>query len=84
MAKQGADRPRAPERRAPTERAQRERTGPRQYLSEVRAEMKKVAWPPRPEIVNTSIIVIIGLVFMTAIIFGFDWTSVKLVDFIFD
>jgi len=82
MARQGSDRPRAPERRsAPS--PQVERTGPRQYLSEVRGEMKKVAWPPRSEIVNSSIIVLIGLVVMTTLIFGFDWISVHVVNFVF-
>ena len=82
MARQGADRPRAPERRsAPS--PQVERTGPRQYLSEVRGEMKKVAWPPRTEIMNSSAIVLVGLVVMTALIFVFDWGAVHIVDRIF-
>ena len=46
MARQGADKPRAPERRS-APNPQVERTGPKQYFSEVRGEMKKVAWPPR-------------------------------------
>jgi preprotein translocase subunit SecE len=83
MAKQGADKPARPERRSPSQATQTERTGPRQYLSEVRGEMKKVAWPPRPEIVNSTIIVVIGLVVMTALIFFFDWASVHVVDFVF-
>jgi preprotein translocase subunit SecE len=83
MAKQGADKPARPERRSPQATTQTERTGPRQYLSEVRGEMKKVAWPPREEIINSSIIVIVGLVVMTAIIFGFDYASVHVVDYVF-
>jgi preprotein translocase subunit SecE len=83
MARQGTDRPRAPERRQPPS-PQVERTGPRQYLGEVRAEMKKVAWPPRPEIIQSTIVVIIGLVVMTSLIFGFDWLSVHFVEFIFE
>jgi preprotein translocase subunit SecE len=83
MARQGADRPRAPERRAPAPREQSERVGPRQYLSEVRGEMKKVAWPPRQEIFNSTTIVVIGLAVMTALIFAFDWVSVHVVDYIF-
>jgi preprotein translocase subunit SecE len=82
MAKQGTDRPRAQERRQPPN-PQVERTGPRQYLSEVRSEMKKVAWPPREEIIQSTIVVLIGLVVMTALIFGFDYLSTNLVDFIF-
>ena len=45
--------------------------------------MKKVAWPPRKEIMNSSIIVLIGLIVMTTLIFGFDWASVHIVDFVF-
>jgi preprotein translocase subunit SecE len=82
MARQGADRPRAPERR-PGPNPQTERTGPRQYFSEVRGEMKKVAWPPRAEIMNSTLVVVIGLVVMTSIIFLFDWSAVHIVDFVF-
>jgi len=62
MAKQGSDRPRAPERRAAAPSPQTDRVGPKQYLSEVRGEMKKVAWPPRQEIFNSTLVVIVGLV----------------------
>jgi preprotein translocase subunit SecE len=82
MAKQGTDKPRAAERR-PSSAPQRERTGPVQYYREVVAEMKKVAWPTREETINSSVIVVIGLVVMAALIFGFDYFSIKLVDFIF-
>jgi preprotein translocase subunit SecE len=82
MAKQGTDKPRAAERRQPAA-PQRERTGPRQYYREVIGELKKVAWPTRSEIINSSIIVIIGVVVMAALIFGFDVLSLELVDFIF-
>jgi len=82
MARQGSDRPHAPERKsAPS--PQVERTGPKQYFSEVRGEMKKVAWPPRTEILNSSLIVLVGLVVMTALIFAFDWASVHVVNFVF-
>ena len=62
----------------------RERTGPRAYLREVRAELKKVAWPSRKEIINSTIVVLIAVVFMTTLIFGFDYGSSQLVLFLFD
>ena len=40
-----------------------ERVGPVQYLREVRDEMRKVAWPTRPEVVRYSIIVTVCVVF---------------------
>jgi preprotein translocase subunit SecE len=50
-----------------------ERVGPRQYLREVRDEMRKVAWPNRPEVKRYSIIVIITVVVYTALVGGFDY-----------
>ena len=82
MARQGADKPRPPERR-PAAGPQTERTSPRQYLAEVRGEFKKVAWPPREEIFNSTLVVVVGLIFMTALIFAFDWVSVHFVDYVF-
>jgi len=82
MAKQGSDRPRSPERRS-APNPQVDRTGPKQYFSEVRGEMKKVAWPPRAEIMNSSFVVLIGLVVMTTLIFVFDWAAVHVVNFVF-
>jgi preprotein translocase subunit SecE len=85
MAKQGSDRPRAPERRAvPTQKPQRERIGPRQFLDEVRGELRKVAWPTRKEVVNSTIIVLIAVVIMATLIFLFDYGSAKFVLFLFE
>ena len=85
MAKQGADKPRAPERRAqPQQSPTKEKVGPRQYLSEVRGELKKVAWPTKKEVVNSTTVVLIAIVVMTTLIFGFDYVSSKFVLFLFD
>jgi preprotein translocase subunit SecE len=85
MQRQGGDRPRAPERRAqPAPAQKRERTGARQYLTEVRGELRKVAWPTRREVVNSTIIVLIAVTIMTSLIFGYDYFSAKLVLFLFD
>lgn len=85
MQRQQADRPRAPERKPrPQAAPQRERTGPRKYLGEVRGELRKVAWPTRHEVVNSTIIVLIAVIFMTTLIFGYDYLSAKLVLFLFD
>ncbi len=84
MAKTGADRPVKPEQRRPSPSApKKDRTGPIQYLREVQGEMKKVAWPTRPEVITSTIVVVIGIIVMGAIIFAFDYFSIKLVDFIF-
>jgi preprotein translocase subunit SecE len=87
MAKQGADGgPRkADARRQPASGApKREKIGPKQYVSEVKAELKKVAWPTKKEVVNSTIIVLIAVVIMTTLIFLFDYASAKFVLFLFD
>jgi preprotein translocase subunit SecE len=48
------------------------RGGIRQFLREVRSELRKVAWPTRAETRNYSVIVLISLVFMTTLIFLVD------------
>ena len=45
----------------------------RQYIGEVRSELRKVAWPSRDEVVNYSIVVLITLIVLTAFIDVLDW-----------
>lgn len=72
MKRQGAlDESGAPTR-TPRPQARPARVGPVQYLSEVRDEMRKVAWPGRPEIVRYSIIVTATVVAYTAYVGGLD------------
>jgi preprotein translocase subunit SecE len=52
--------------------AKKERVGVRQYLREVRDEMRKVAWPKWPEVRRFSIIVLATVVLYTAYVFGLD------------
>jgi preprotein translocase subunit SecE len=59
-------------RRTPPPRRDR-RTSPREFLKEVRGELRKVVWPTRSELVNYSIVVLIAIVVLTAIIGGLDW-----------
>jgi preprotein translocase subunit SecE len=71
-------------RRPPSAAPKRERIGPKEYLGEVKGELRKVAWPGKQEVVNSTIIVLIAVVVMTALIFGFDYVSAKFVLFLFD
>ena len=43
-----------------------------------------MAWPSRAEIINSTIVVIIGVVVLTSIIFFFDWITGNAVNWIFD
>ena len=86
MKRQGGAEAQAPaERRRPAPApAHRERTSARQFLREVRAELRKVAWPTRPEVINSTIIVLVAVVIMTTLIFFMDLAFAKGVLFLFD
>ena len=61
-------------RRQPASRApKQERPSVRQYIGEVRSELRKVAWPTRDEVINYSIVVLITLVVVTTFIALLDW-----------
>ena len=75
----------AERRKAPSPTAPKEpRTKPRQFVREVNAEMRKVAWPTRKETFNLSLIVLIFLVVMTALIAVLDIGFSKSVLWIID
>jgi preprotein translocase subunit SecE len=59
--------------------AKRERTKPRQFVREVVAELQKVAWPTRQEVVAYSIVVLVSVVVIAALIFGMDYVFTKAV-----
>jgi preprotein translocase subunit SecE len=49
------------------------RTGPVQFIREVRGELRKVVWPTRTEVINYSIIVLVALAILTAFVSLQDW-----------
>jgi preprotein translocase subunit SecE len=57
------------QRQAPQKR---ERVTPAQYIGEVRDEMRKVAWPKRPEVVRYSIVVVVTVVIYASLVGGLD------------
>jgi preprotein translocase subunit SecE len=65
--------------RATVERKRRTRTAPREFLKQVRAELKKVAWPSRQELVGYTIVVLVAVVVLTSVVFGLDITFSKVV-----
>ncbi len=67
--------PAAKQHQRPQQQQREERTGPVQFLREVRGELRKVAWPTRSEVINYSIIVFITVM----VLMGF----IALLDFVF-
>ncbi len=59
------------------------RVGPRQFLREVRQELKKVAWPTRREMLAYTVVVLVTVVVLTSLVFGFDFVISRAVLFVF-
>ncbi|MFT5222851.1 MAG: preprotein translocase subunit SecE [Glaciecola sp.] len=51
----------------------RKRTGPVQFLKEVRTELRKVAWPTRREVGSYTVVVLSVTTALTSIVFAMDW-----------
>ena len=68
----------------PAPRPVKERTTPRQYLREVRGELRKVAWPTKEEVARYSVIVLITVVVLTTFIFLLDYAFAKGVFYLYD
>ena len=68
--------PTAAARRAQTPE-KRKRAGIRQFLREVRLELKKVDWPSRRELVSYTVVVLATLIVTTAYVAGLDFVFSK-------
>ena len=80
--KAGTDRTSAPAstaRRAQTQE-KRKRTGARQFLREVRLELKKVDWPSRAELINSTAVVIVVTVVLAFFLGGVDIVLARVVE----
>jgi preprotein translocase subunit SecE len=51
----------------------KKRTPPRQFLREVRTELKKVAWPTRGEVATYTVVVLVSVTFVTLFVFALDY-----------
>ena len=88
MQRQGqVDREGSPVRREPPTRTApkppEKRVKAAEYLRQVRAELRKVAWPTRKEVIHYSAIVLIALLILTALIFFLDLAFGKFVIWLF-
>ncbi|MHB8287819.1 MAG: preprotein translocase subunit SecE [Acidimicrobiales bacterium] len=60
-----------------------ERTTPAEFAREVRSEMRQVAWPKSPEVVNYASVVLVALVLLTGLIFVLNYAFSKAMLFMF-
>ncbi len=66
-----------------SDRRRAQRATPREFFTQVREELRQVAWPTRPETINYTSIVAFVLIFMTLLIFGLGAGFSKFVTFLF-
>jgi len=52
------------------------------YFNDVKAEMRRVVWPNRTEVINSSWIVVVTLIVFIVLIFFFDQASDIVVKFL--
>jgi preprotein translocase subunit SecE len=56
----------------------------KQYLHEVRQELKKVTWPTREQMIAFTSVTMITTIVLTAVIFGLDVIMKEFVLFLVD
>ncbi len=59
-------------RKAAPQQRRKERVGLRQFIREVRQELKKVAWPTREQTTTYTVVVLVTTLVVTGITFGLD------------
>ncbi len=60
-------------------KVKKQRTSPRQFLREVRSELRKVAWPARKELISYSVVVLVSVTIITLFITGLDYVFGQLI-----
>ncbi|MEK6375787.1 MAG: preprotein translocase subunit SecE [Acidobacteriota bacterium] len=55
----------------------------RDFFRETNAEMKKVTWPSRTEVVGTTVVVLVATVVFAVYLWGCDFLFYKAIDFLF-
>jgi len=75
---QGAER-----RSGPGRAAKRDRTTPAVFTRQVAAELRKVIWPTRKELVTYTAVALTFIIFMTVIVTSLDYGFTKLMFWVF-
>ncbi|HET8796823.1 MAG TPA: preprotein translocase subunit SecE [Thermoanaerobaculia bacterium] len=55
----------------------------REFFRETSAEMKKVTWPTRNEVVGTTVVVLVATIVFALFLWGCDVAFYKAIDFLF-
>lgn len=63
--------------------AKRDRTTPALFTRQVAAELRKVIWPTRKELITYTVVALVFVIIMTAIVTGLDYGFTKLMFAVF-
>jgi preprotein translocase subunit SecE len=63
--------------------AKRDRTTPALFTRQVAAELRKVIWPTRKELITYTVVALVFVIIMTAIVTGLDYGFTKLMFALF-
>jgi len=55
----------------------------RDFFRDTNAEMKKVTWPGKNEVVGTTVVVLVATVIFAVYLWGCDVVFYKMIDFLF-
>jgi preprotein translocase subunit SecE len=81
-----ADDTTAPSRTRPERPAKSQLSPPArvaEFFREVRSELRQVAWPTRPEVVNSATVVFITLVVLVVLIFLLNWSFAHAISWLY-
>ena len=73
----GGDDHRRRRQQAMMQQQRKGRTSFRQFLKEVRGELKKVNWPSRREMLTYTLVVLVTVVILTSYVFGLDFAIAR-------
>jgi preprotein translocase subunit SecE len=78
--------PSVPSRTRPERQAKSDLSPPAkvaEFFREVRSELRQVAWPTRPEVVNSATVVFITLVVLVVLIFLLNWSFAHAISWLY-
>jgi preprotein translocase subunit SecE len=73
----------AERRGGPGRAAKRDRTSPALFTRQIAAELRKVIWPTRKELITYTVVALVFVIIMSTIVLTLDYGFTKLMFWIF-
>jgi len=56
---------------------------PKEFIEDVQKEMKKVSWPEREQLINSTFVVVVISAIFTLFIFAADWVISSVINLLY-